>query len=93
MGSSVMTILAMNWYTMLGNLDRAYQAAETGLDGLLRTGTIGVGWGGLWLPEMLPFRQDLRFQGFATRLGLMDFWGQHGPPDNCELHSGVLSCR
>ena len=36
--------------------------------------------GGLWLPEMRPFRWDTRFQSFATRLGFMDFWLQYGRP-------------
>lgn len=34
--------------------------------------------------EMAHFRQDPRFQAFVTRLGLMDYWKQHGPPDDCD---------
>jgi hypothetical protein len=42
---------------------------------------------------MRPFRRDARFQTFATRLGLMDFWLQYGPSDDCELCDGKLICR
>ena len=93
MGSSLMTVLAINWLTMLGSLDAAYEVASQGLDQLERSGTIGANWGGLWVPEMRPFRQDPRFQAFVTRLGLMDYWKQYGPPDDCELSGGKLTCR
>jgi hypothetical protein len=93
MGSSLMTALTTNWLTMLGSLNAAYEVANQGLDQLQRAGTIGGNWGGLWIPEMRPFRQDPRFQAFVTRLGLMPYWEQSGPPDNCELRDGKLICR
>ena len=43
-----------------------------------------------WLPEMRPFRQDSRFQDYVTRLGLMQYWKQYGPPDDCDLQGGKL---
>ena len=93
MDSSLMAVLAMHWYTMLGALDHAYDVANRALDQFKRSGFAGAHWGGLWLPEMRPFRRDARFQTFATRLGLMDFWLQHGPPDNCELRGDKLICH
>jgi len=93
MGSSLMTVLAINWLTMLGSRDAAYEVANHGLDELERSGTIGANWGGLWIPEMRPFRQDPRFQAFVTRLGLMPYWEQYGPPDDGELRDGKLICR
>jgi hypothetical protein len=47
----------------------------------------------LWSPEMRPFRKDPRFQALAERLGLIDFWRQFGPPDDCTLADAVLSCK
>jgi hypothetical protein len=42
-------------------------------------------WSWLWSPELLPFRQDARFQPFVTSLGLMKYWEKYGPPDSCDL--------
>jgi TolB-like protein len=47
----------------------------------------------MWLPEMRQFRRDARFQRLVTRLGLIDYWRQYGPPDDCDLHGDVLVCR
>ncbi len=49
--------------------------------------------GVLWMPQMRAFRQDPRFQALATRLKLMDYWKQYGPPDDCALLSEQLECR
>jgi hypothetical protein len=92
MESSLMVVLAMQWYTMLGALDHAYDVANRALDQFKRSGFAGAHWGGLWMPEMRPFRRDARFQTFATRLGFMDFWLQYGPADDCELRDGKLIC-
>jgi hypothetical protein len=46
-----------------------------------------------WTPEYRPFRQDPRFQALVTRLGLMEYWQQYGPPDDCDLKDGKLTCR
>ncbi len=88
-----MVVLSTQWCTMLGALDPAYDVANEGLDRFRRSGTIGGSWGGLWIPEMRPFRQDPRFQALADRLGLIEYWKQYGPPDNCELRDGKLICH
>ncbi len=43
--------------------------------------------------DCAPFRQDARFQAFTTRLGLMAFWQKYGPPDDCDLKDGKLTCH
>jgi hypothetical protein len=43
--------------------------------------------------EMLPFRQDPRFQVLCERMGLFACWAKFGPPDNCKLRGGKLICR
>jgi hypothetical protein len=54
---------------------------------------VGMAWGILWIEQMGAFRRDARFQAFVERLGLVDYWSQYGPPDNCELRNGRLICR
>ncbi len=83
----------MLWYTLLGDLDSAFEAANRSLDHFARSGTIGTAWAFLWMAEMLPFRRDARFQSMCRRMGLFDYWERHGPPDNCELEDGRLVCR
>ena len=80
------------WYTSLGAIDLAYEAANRFLDRYSHSGEIGLpgGWGGLWQSQMRPFRLDPRFQALATRLGLMDYWKEFGPPDEYELTGGQL---
>jgi hypothetical protein len=81
-------------FARLGALDDAYELANRILDDLARSSTVTVsGWGTLWLPEMGPFRQDPRFQTFAARLKLFDYWKQYGPPDGCDLTDGQLICH
>jgi DNA-binding winged helix-turn-helix (wHTH) protein len=47
----------------------------------------------LWMREMLPFRNDPRYQTLCRRMRLFDYWQAHGPPDNCELRDSVLICH
>jgi TolB-like protein len=91
----VMMMLSINWFTRLDAVDLAYDLALAALDEFESTGvlsgTIHVATN--WLPEMRPFRQDARFQGVVKRLGLMEYWRQHGPPDDCDLKDGALICH
>jgi adenylate cyclase len=95
MARPIMVMLATNWFTRLGALDLAYEVAHAWLGELETTGVLpgSVHVGAYWLPEMRPFRQDPRFQAFVTRLGLMEYWKQYGPPDDCDLKDGKLTCR
>jgi serine/threonine-protein kinase len=83
----------MTLFVGLDALDSAFQFANQSLDYFARTGTFGSDWGGLWVPEMRPFRRDPRFQAFVTRMGLMDYWNKYGPPDDCDLKNGKLTCH
>jgi tetratricopeptide (TPR) repeat protein len=77
------------WYTLLGDLDAAFESATASLEHYARSGTIGGAWGVLWLAEMLPFRCDARFVPLAERMGLVDYWDVYGPPDG-EVHPALL---
>jgi TolB-like protein/DNA-binding winged helix-turn-helix (wHTH) protein len=82
------------WFCMLDALDPAYDLANQSLAEFARSGSGGGPvWGYLWVSGMRSFRQDSRFQQFVTRLNLIDYWKQYGPPDSCDLKDGKLACR
>jgi len=81
------------WYTMLGNLEAAYDLMDRSLIHWAQRGFVGSAWGVLWLPEMRLFRADPRFQTFAERLGLIPYWEHYGPPDGHVLRAGQLLPR
>jgi hypothetical protein len=83
----------MVWYTLLGALDQAFEVFTESLDYFARSGTIGTAWAFLWMRELLPLRQDLRFQLLCRRMGLFDYWNRYGPPDHCELRNEKLICH
>jgi len=78
-------------FTELDDLDSAFEFANQNYD--LRARAAGSAWASLWTPQMRPFRRDPRFQPFMTRSKLMDYWQKYGPPDDCELKDGKLSCH
>jgi hypothetical protein len=78
------------WYALLGAVDEAYAFANRMLDYAVPVGALGVFPNFLWLPELVPFRRDPRFQALVSRLRLFDYWKVHGPPDGCELKEGRL---
>ena len=80
-------------YTRAGALDEAYAAGNRALDEAARSGSIGSSWFVVWFPSMRPFRQDPRFQAFAERLNLMEYWQVYGPPDGCALEEGKIACQ
>jgi hypothetical protein len=85
--------LLMVQLTRLGAVDQAYHVANRSLDDYMRDNWNGGAWGLLWTPEMRAFRKDSRFQVFVTRLKLIDYWKQFGPPDECAMHGETLVCR
>ncbi len=91
--SQIMKRRFMLWYTQLGALDQSFEVANESLDHFARSGTIGTAWAFLWMREMLPFRQDARFQAMCRRMAMFDLWQRNGPPDNCELVAGTLVCH
>lgn len=89
-----MAILMLNWYAMLGALDDAYAIAERIVTNFERTGRlILINLPPIWLPELSAFRRDPRFDEFTARLGMVEYWQAHGPPDGCELKDGKLRFR
>jgi TolB-like protein len=65
----------------LGDSTRSFEKFENGKTGL---SDAYLNW--LWQPEAWSrkARQDPAFQGFAKRIGLVDYWKQFGWPDLCK---------
>ena len=65
----------------LGEPARSFAAFEHGKSGL---SDAYLNW--LWSPEAWSrkARQDPSFQGFAQRLGMVDYWKRYGWPDLCQ---------
>ena len=95
MARPLMQMLSTVWFTRLGALDLAYELAQAALQELETTGLVrgAIHVATYWLPEMRPFRHDPRFQDFVTGLGLMEYWKNFGPPDDCDLKDGKLRCH
>jgi Tfp pilus assembly protein PilF len=95
MARPIMVMLSTVWFTRLGTLDLAYELAHAVLHEFETTGVLpgAIHVATCWLPEMRPFRQDSRFQTYVKRVGLMEYWKQYGPPDDCELKDGKLTCH
>jgi hypothetical protein len=86
------SMFLMNWYALLGDLDRAYAAADRWVALAASSGLSGIPHNaGFWLDEMRGFRADDRFHGIAARLGMIDYWRKSGAPDGCRL-GARLSC-
>jgi serine/threonine protein kinase/tetratricopeptide (TPR) repeat protein len=82
----------MNWYAMLGDLDRAYLTADRWVSLRDRSGLSGIPHNaGFWLDEMRAFRADPRFHDVTKRLGMIDYWRRFGVPDGCRLNARI-SC-
>jgi hypothetical protein len=65
----------------LGEPARSFSAFEQGKTGL---SDAYLNW--LWQPEAWSrkARQDPSFQGFAKRMGMVDYWKKYGWPDLCK---------
>jgi tetratricopeptide (TPR) repeat protein len=80
------------WMAILGGRDEAFALANQCLT-RMRAGTFVSTPVYLWTPAMRAFRRDPRFQPLLTRLGLMEYYQQYGPPDECDLKDSKLTCR
>jgi tetratricopeptide (TPR) repeat protein len=78
-------------YSLLGDMDGAYQIATECLD-RAKGGALAFETS-LQLPIFRPFIRDRRFQAYAERVGLMEYWRKAGPPDYCDLNNNMLTCR
>ena len=87
-------VIGTQLMALAGGLDEAFALANRCLTGV-RAGMVDVNYSSayLWTPEMRPFRRDPRFGDFVTRLGLMEYYRQYGPPDDCELKNNKLTCH
>ena len=72
---------APTFLMQLGEPARSFAAFEQGKSGL-SDGYLNY----LWAPEAWSrkVRQDSSFQGFAKRMGMVDYWKQNGWPDLCK---------
>lgn len=79
-------------YALIDALDTAYDAVNRCFDQAAPDGRYGnaLSW---WTPELRAFRADPRFQALVTRLNLMEYYQQYGPPDDCDLKDGKLICH
>jgi hypothetical protein len=81
-------------YALIDALDVTYDLANVCLDQLAPGGFQQTATGyNFWIPELRAFRQDARFRALMTRIGFMEFWKQYGPPDDCDLKDGKLTCH
>ena len=75
----------------LGALDAAFIWARRIAERWRQTGRVARGsLNVFWLPDMVPFRRDPRFQDLIGELDLIRFWQRHGPPDGHCLVNGRL---
>jgi len=89
-----MIMFTIVWFAWLGALDDAHETAQEVARSFKRTGILNVlNLSPLWMPELLAFRRDGRFQNFVRDLGFIDYWCERGPPEGCELQGGTLVCR
>ena len=78
----------------LGEAGRSFDLYEHGHSGL---SDAYLNW--LWQPEpwSRKARQDVAFQGFAQRLGMVDYWKRNGWPDLCRpapsAGQNAFTCR
>lgn len=89
-------MLGVRWYVLLNDVDDAFGLAMHCPDfggGSARGAAANAPLGDLWGPDMRPFRRDPRFQQFANHIGLMEYWKQYGPPDDCEFLGKKLTCH
>lgn len=77
--ASTLLSFLIDWATLLGELDLAFELANEMVDEYELKGAMRGTLAPLWLPEMLPFRRDPRFGAFAARLRWPEFWKRYGP--------------
>jgi TolB-like protein/DNA-binding winged helix-turn-helix (wHTH) protein len=89
-GSPVACLASSIAYVLLKVPDVASDLAEHCLDKTSMGGNTAYF---LYSPELAAWRAEPRFQVFASRIGLMDYWQKYGPPDDCDLKAGKLTCH
>jgi tetratricopeptide (TPR) repeat protein len=77
-------------YAGLGQIDEAYRVVNHRLGS--HSADAEYAWSVLWGPDMAAFRQDPRFTELVSKLGLLDYWHEHGWPDACRPAGVSLIC-
>src|SRR5262249_31929276 len=86
-----MTVLALEWFALLGSMDDAHAVARRMVTRLERTGRLAtLNLPPLWLPELAAFRRDPRFHELAKALGFVEYWKATRPPDGYVLQADRL---
>jgi hypothetical protein len=86
--------ISVQVYVLSGFIDTAYDLANQCLDETqTHPGAKDLFVAPPWALPLRGFQTDPRFQAFATRIGLMDYWQTYGPPDDCDLKDGKLTCH
>jgi TolB-like protein/Tfp pilus assembly protein PilF len=80
--------ISLSGYVRFGRMDDAFRLVHTNLDILGQSA-----WWTFWQPEMALFRADPRFAGLVTEAGLLDYWREHGWPDDCQPAGNSVSCE
>jgi TolB-like protein/DNA-binding winged helix-turn-helix (wHTH) protein len=87
--------LAAGSFSDLHDFDTAYDLANQCLDqtppGL--SGADVAAEAGIWSPAGGDFRRDPRFVPYLDRANLRALFETKGPPDECELKDGALTCH
>jgi hypothetical protein len=86
--------LLMLLFTLVGDLDSAFESANRNLDYYAAAQAVGPWWYPLWIRELVPLRRDDRFQALVERMHLPEYWNAYGPPDvpGCEWRDRKLRC-
>jgi TolB-like protein/DNA-binding winged helix-turn-helix (wHTH) protein/tetratricopeptide (TPR) repeat protein len=87
--------IAAGSFTALHDFDTAYDLANQCLDqvppGLAAADAFADG--GIWSPTGGDFRRDPRFVPYIDRANLRALFEKKGPPDECDLKDGALTCH
>ena len=86
-----MSMLTLLWYAWLGAWDEAYETWQRMVRAFKVSGVLNsVEFLPIWMPELRDFRRDPRFQDIVRQLGLIEYWRERGPPDQCLLEGDRL---
>jgi hypothetical protein len=80
------------WMGIVGGVAQAYALANRCLT-KVEPGMVILPSLSPWVLESRGFRSDMRFHAFVTSRSLMEYYRQHGPPDDCNLKNSRLTCH
>jgi tetratricopeptide (TPR) repeat protein len=92
MDASVCSIAALS-FTDLHDFDTAYDLANQCLDQMPPGLSALDAFSDIWSPGKVDFRRDPRFVPFIDRANVLALYAKKGPPDECGLKDGALTCH